>query len=53
VHERGLAAGIEVFQLVPETADFNADLCQLGPASMLARLMGQIVPQDQEHFIGG
>jgi hypothetical protein len=53
VHERGLAAGIEVFQLVPETADFNADLCQLGPASMLARLMGQIVPQDRERFITG
>ena len=53
LYERGLAAGIEVFQLVPETADFNADLCQLGPASMLARLMVQIEQPELGRFIAG
>jgi hypothetical protein len=53
LHERGRAAGIEVFPLVPAAADFNADLCQFGPADMLARLMTQIVPQDRERFMAG
>jgi hypothetical protein len=53
LYERGLAAGIEVFQLVPAGADFNADLCQFGPAGMLASLMGQIVPPDLARFMAG
>ncbi len=32
LHERGAAAGIDVRDLVPVHADFNLDLCRLGPA---------------------
>lgn len=53
LHERGRAAGIKVFPLVPVEADFNADLCQLGPAAMLARLLAQLVPRDRERFMAG
>ena len=38
LHERGAAAGIDVRDLVPVHADFNLDLCRLGPAAMLAHL---------------
>ena len=46
LHERGQAAGIEVRDLVPVHEDFNADLCALGPAALLAHLAPQLVPAD-------
>jgi len=46
LHERGEALGIEVCGLVPVHGDFNADLCILGPAAMLAHLAAQLVPAD-------
>jgi Toprim domain len=50
LHERGAAAGIDVRDLVPVHADFNLDLCRLGPASMLSHLAAQLVPSDQVRF---
>ena len=50
LHERGQAAGIEVRELVPVHEDFNADLCALGPAALLAHLAPQLVPADLARF---
>jgi hypothetical protein len=50
LHERGQAAGIEVRDLVPVHEDFNADLCALGPAALLAHLVPQLVPNDLARF---
>ncbi len=50
LHERGQAAGIEVRDLVPVHEDFNADLCALGPAALLAHLAPQLVPADLARF---
>ena len=44
LHERGAAAGIDVRDLVPVHADFNLDLCRLGPAAMLAHLASPARP---------
>jgi Toprim domain len=46
LHERGTALGIDVRDLVPVHADFNLDLCRLGPATLLAHLAAQLVPSD-------
>jgi hypothetical protein len=50
LRERGQAAGIEVRDLVPVHEDFNADLCALGPAALLAHLAPQLVPADLVRF---
>jgi hypothetical protein len=50
LHQRGIAVGIEVRELVPVYGDFNLDLCQLGPAGMLAHLANQLVPDDCVRF---
>ncbi len=50
LHERGEAAGIEVHDLVPVDGDFNADLCRLGPAALLAHLIPQLAPGDVARF---
>ena len=51
LHERGAAAGIEIRDLVPVHADFNLDLCRLGPVAMLAHLVSQLVPSDLAQFL--
>jgi hypothetical protein len=50
LHERGVAAGIDVRDLVPVHADFNLDLCRLGPVAMLAHLAPQLAPVDLARF---
>ena len=50
LHERGQAAGIEIRDLVPVHEDFNADLCALGPAALVAHLAPQLVPADLARF---
>jgi Toprim domain-containing protein len=50
LHARGAAMGIDVRDLVPVFADFNLDLWHLGPAAMLGRLIGQLVPDDAVRF---
>ena len=50
LHERGQAAGLEVRDLAPVHEDFNADLCALGPAALLAHLAPQLVPADLARF---
>ncbi|HXC90646.1 MAG TPA: DNA primase, partial [Stellaceae bacterium] len=47
LHERGIAAGIEIRELVPVYGDFNVDLCRLGPQGMRAHLADQLVPSDR------
>ena len=49
--ERGLAAGIEIRELVPVHGDFNLDLCRLGPEGMRAHLADQLVPSDRTRFL--
>ena len=44
LHERGEAAGIDVRDLAPVHGDFNADLCGLGAAALLAHLVPQLAP---------
>ena len=51
LHEREQAAGIEVRDLVPVHGDFNADLCHLGAAALLAHLVPQLVPGDLARFV--
>jgi hypothetical protein len=51
LRERGLAAGIEIRELVPVHGDFNLDLCRLGPAIMLAILADQLVSSDRARFL--
>jgi Toprim domain-containing protein len=53
LHKRGEAAGIDVRELVPFHSDFNADLCRLGPAAMLAHLIPQLAPPDIGQFTRG
>ena len=50
LHERGEAAGIDVRELVPVHGDFNADLCRLGAAALLAHLVSQLAPDDLARF---
>ena len=51
LRERGIAASIEIRELVPVHGDFNLDLCRLGPEGMRAHLADQFVPSDREHFL--
>ena len=51
LRERGLAAGIEIRDLVPVHGDFNLDLCRLGPEGMRAHLADQLVPSDRTRFL--
>ena len=51
LRERGLAAGIEIRDLVPVHGDFNLDLCRLGPEGMRALLADQFVPSDRTRFL--
>ena len=53
LHERGAAAGIDVRDFVPVHADFNLDLCRLGPEAMLAHLAAQLAPSDRARFLLG
>jgi Toprim domain len=46
LHQRGESIGIDVRDLVPVYADFNLDLCRLGPAAMLDHLADQLLPAD-------
>jgi hypothetical protein len=50
LHERGEAAGIDVRELAPVDADFNADLCRLGGSALLAHLVPQLAPDDLARF---
>ncbi len=47
LHQRGESIGIDVRDLVPVYADFNLDLCRLGPAAMLDHLADQLLPADR------
>ena len=51
LRERGIAAGIEIRELVPVHGDFNLDLCRLGPEGMRAHLADQLVPSDRTRFL--
>ncbi|MGA8551374.1 MAG: toprim domain-containing protein [Stellaceae bacterium] len=51
VRERGIAAGIEIRELVPVHGDFNLDLCRLGPEGMRAHLADQLVLSDRTRFL--
>ena len=51
LRERGIAAGIEIRELVPVYGDFNLDLCRLGPDSMRAHLADQLVLSDRTRFL--
>ena len=51
LRERGIAAGIEIRELVPVHGDFNLDLCRLGPDRMRAHLADQLVPSDCARFL--
>lgn len=51
LRERGIAAGIEIRELVPVHGDFNLDLCRLGPDGMRAHLADQLVPSDRVRFL--
>ena len=51
LQERGIAAGIEIRDLVPVHGDFNLDLCSLGANRMLAYLADQLVPSDRTRFL--
>ena len=50
LRDRARAAGIEARILWPVTNDFNADLRRCGADALLARLRGQLAPEDAEHF---
>jgi Toprim domain len=51
LHERHRC--IEVRELVPAHADFNLDLCRLGPDALRARLRDQLVPDDHPLLLTG
>ena len=53
LHERGQTAGIAVRDLMPVHADFNLDMCRLGPAVLLAHLAGQLARPDRDRFLPG
>ena len=48
---RERAAGLDVRELVPVHADFNLDLCRLGPDGMRAHLADQLAPSDRTRFL--
>ena len=51
LRERGLAAGLEIRELVPVNGDFNLDLCRLGADIMRALVADQLVPSDRTRFL--
>jgi hypothetical protein len=51
LHSRGAVSGIEVHDLVPALADFNADLWRLGAPALLGHVATQLVPADRLRFI--
>ena len=51
LRERGLAAGLEIRELVPVHGDFNLDLCRLGADIMRALVADQLVPSDRTRFL--
>jgi Toprim domain len=51
LRERGIAAGIEIRELVPVHGDFNLDLCRLGPDGTRAHLADQLVSSDRTRFL--
>jgi Toprim domain len=51
LRERGIAAGIEIRELVPVHGDFNLDLCRLGAGIMRALVADQLVPSDRTRFL--
>ena len=51
LRERGIAAGIEIRDLVPVYGDFNLDLCRLGADRMRAHLADQLLPSDRTRFL--
>jgi Toprim domain-containing protein len=51
LRDRGIAAGIEIRELVPVYGDFNVDLCRLGPQGMQTHLADQLVPSDCACFL--
>ena len=53
LRDRARAAGIEARVLWPVTNDFNADLRRFGADALLARLRGQLAPEDAERFASG
>jgi hypothetical protein len=48
---RGIAAGIEIRELVPVHGDFNLDLCRLGADGVLVQVADQLVPSDRTRFL--
>jgi len=53
LRDRAKAAGIEARILWPMTNDFNADLHRFGADALLARLRGQLAPDDAARFASG
>ncbi len=51
LRERGIAAGIEIRELVPVYGDFNLDLSRLDPEGGRARFADQLVPSDCARFL--
>ena len=53
LRDRTRAAGTEARILWAVTNDFNADLRRFGAGALLARLRGQLAPEDAERFASG
>jgi Toprim domain len=51
LRECGIAAVLEVRELVPVHGDFNLDLCRLGPDALLVHLADQLVPSDRMRYL--
>ncbi len=50
LRDRGAAACIEVRELVPTLADFNADLERIGAEALLLHVAAQLMPADRLRF---
>ena len=50
LRDRADMAEIDVRDVAPVHGDFNADLCRLGPAVLLAHLVPQLAPDDLARF---
>lgn len=48
LRERTSGSGVDLFELLPLLADFNADLRELGPDAMVRRLTEQLAPADRD-----
>jgi len=51
LHTRAKSASIEVYDLVPVLADFNADLCRFGASALQLHVTAQLVCADRERFV--